>query len=900
MSPSKKPDSSREVLPEDKLQIKFYAWHAHAVSEVLTVLSVTTAGLTVGEAKSKLNKNGPNAFSEKPQTRWYERLYDQLRSPLVFVLLLAFVVTAALEEYVDAGVILFALSIAVGVGIFQEGKASKAFAKLSKSQQKLATVIRDGTRHEVEASELVMGDVVVIQNGMQVPADLRIIESKKLAINEAPLTGESEIVKKSPEPVVVGAPLAEQSSMAWMGTFVGEGQGIGVVVAVGDETAVGQLAQSIQEITETDTPLQFEIKKISRIMLFIITGLVMGIFLVGLVQGNTLHDMLLMSIAVAVASIPEGLPAAVTIILAIGMESLLKRGGLVRNLLAAETLGSTTYVLTDKTGTLTKAKMSVNKVVLAKATVDLNEKATHNKHLKSLFDISLAATDAYVDVGKNEVVRGDSVEKAILEFSGQLGIDPEADSYRAQRVDYLAFTSENRFAAGLAPEEKKHRLCVNGATEFILENCAKIETESGSEKLTDKILEDLNARIEFETKQGKRLVAVAYKDVDYENIPERKAETLLEDLTLLGVLVLNDPVRPQVIDAIAGVKSAGAEVLLVTGDNPQTALSIAEQTGIVPANATALTGTEVSQMSDEELLVALENVRVFARFLPKQKLRLVQLLQIRGEIVAMTGDGINDAPALRKANIGVAIGSGTEVAKEASDLVLVNDSFETIYAAIEEGRRIVSNLRKIVGYLLSTSLTEVVLIGTAVLIGAAAPILPAQILWANIVEEGLMSVAFAFEPSEKNAMKRRPKDIHEEGILSRNMFLFMLMVVAILSALILILYFYLRYLEIPLEELRSTMFLLISIDSLFMAFAFRSLDTPIWKIPLKSNLFFLASFAISAVMLGVVLTVPFFQYLLSYQPLPLFDILLVIGFSVASLVTVEIGKWLFFEKNNQA
>jgi Ca2+-transporting ATPase len=397
------------------------------------------------------------------------------------------------------------------------------------------------------------------------------------------------------------------------------------------------------------------------------------------------------------------------------------------------------------------------------------------------------------------------------------------------------------------------------------------------------------------TNQGKRLVAVAYKKVGYDDIPETEP-TLLDDLVLAGVLIIDDPVRKGVEKAIAGVQSAGAKVVLITGDNPQTALSIAQEVGIAAVDDAVLTGDDITSLSDEELLVALKKIPVFARVLPKQKMRIAMVLQQAGEIVAMTGDGINDAPALRRANIGVSVGSGTEVAKEASDLVLVNDSFETIYAAIEEGRRITANLQKIVGYLLSTSLTEVALIGTALITSSAVPILPAQILWSNMIEEGLMSVAFAFEKGDKNAMKRKPHDIHEEGLLFGGMLWFMAFVVTVLGMLTVGLYLYVQQLNLPLGQLRSVMFLAVSLDSLFISFAFRLLTVPIWKIPLHTNLFFLGSFILSVCMLLLVMTVPFFQYLLSYTPLPWELMILPLIASVAALVTIELGKFLFFEK----
>lgn len=897
MSSQKQQRFERVVLPEKVLQKKSYAWHAHDVREVLSMYELTEDGLSAGAVKRQLAEIGPNVFSEAPRVSVFTRIIDQIKSPLVFVLLLAFGVTVVLGEYVDAGVILFALLIAVIVGVLQEGKASRAFEKLSNAQVKKATVIRDGHRHEINATEIVPGDIVVIQNGMQVPADMRLIRAKKLSINEAVLTGEWLPVKKHTEAIAVGQPLAERNNMAWMGTFVASGQGLGIVVATGDSSAVGKLAGDLQDVEEVDTPLQSEMKKVSHVMLYIIGVLVLGIFLIGVWQGQSIHEMLLMSIAIAVASVPEGLPAAVTIILAVGMESLLKRGGLVRNLLAAETLGSTTYILTDKTGTLTKAHMTLTELLLYEGGCVERKLWDVDSNVRRVIDISLGATDAYVDDAEDGAIRGDSVERAILETAERLKIDTEGASLRGRRVDYLPFESENRFAAGLSSYGEGYRLCVNGSPKLLLENAHHILTKEGAAPLSEEKRSEIKDYIKKKTSEGKRLLAVAYQDVTYDDIPDdANAKSLLTNLVFAGVLVLDDPLREGIADVVANVQSAGATILLITGDNPQTAVAIAAAAGITRSGSPVLTGVQLAKMSDEEILDSLEETRVFARVLPSQKMRIAQILQQRGEIVAMTGDGINDAPALRRANIGIAIGSGTEVAKESSDLVLVNDSFETIYAAIEEGRRIIANLRKIVGYLLTTSLSEVVLVGAAIITGAATPILPAQILWANVIEEGLMSVAFAFEKGEKGAMRRRPQDIHEEGILSRDMITFMAFVVTVLSGLLLVLYFYLRHNEVPISELRSVMFLAVSIDSLFLAFAFRSLTTPIWKIPLMSNMFFVGSFLVSGALLAIVLTIPFFQHVLSYEPLPKTDVILVALFGMATLMTLEFGKWIFFER----
>ena len=892
-------DPILKIVNAKDVQEKTYAYHAHDQREVITVLGSTEDGLTMNEVQKRQKENGSNVFTQKKNETLVGRIISQLNSPIAFVLIAAFALTAALGEYIDAGVIALALLVAVLVGVLQEGKASRAFEKLSKSQVAVATVLREGKKHQIKASELVLGDLVLLQAGTQVPADLRLVRSKQLAVNEASLTGEWMMVKKSVDAIAVGTPFAEQSSMTWMGTFVSEGYATGVVVAVGDQTAVGQLAKSVREVEEVDTPLQGEMKRLSTMMLYVVGILVSFIFVVGLVQDHTLHEMLLMSIAIAVASIPEGLPAAVTIVLAVGMDALLKRGGLVRNLLAAETLGSTTYVLTDKTGTLTEAVMSVTGVLVEDGQLVKSKDFADFDHVHTLFNVALTAADAYTEEKFNKsVVHGDAVEVAVLEAAASIRIAEDKGSLRSERIDYLAFTSENRFAAGLSEEGDSFRLCVNGAPEILLTKAQTVLRSDGREEvLHDEARLHITQAIAKFTNGGKRLIAVGYKKVLYDDIPETEPN-LLDDLVLAGVLIIDDPVRKGVSKAIAGVQSAGARVVLITGDNPQTALSIAQEVGIAQEDDVALTGDDIVSLSDEELLVALEEVHVFARVLPNQKMRIATVLQKKGEIVAMTGDGINDAPALRRANIGIAIGSGTEVAKEASDLVLVNDSFETIYAAIEEGRRIIGNLRKIVGYLLSTSLTEVALLATALLTSSAVPILPAQILWANMMEEGLMSVAFAFEKSDKNSMKRKPHDIHEEGLLSKEMLWFMTFVITVLSMITVALYLYVKQLGIPLNEIRSVMFLAISVDSLFLSFAFRSLTVPVWKIPLHTNLFFIGSFILSVAMLVVVLTVPFFQYLLSYTPLPFDLISLVLVAAISSLLIIEVGKYLFFESRD--
>jgi len=889
--------ATKRVFHEHELTPAAYAWHAHDHREVLQMVQSNEHGLSQSEAMRRLAQDGRNEFTEQPGPSLLERVLEQLRSPLALVLVGACIVTVLLEEFVDASVIAVALLIAIGVSLYQEGKASRAFAHLAASQVTRAVVWRDGDRHELDAAELVVGDIVELQAGVQVPADMRLTKTKKLSTNEAALTGEWLPVDKQVASVAVGAHVAERDCMAYKGTFVADGYGVGVVIATGDATEVGMIAAGLQGIADEDTPLQIEMRNVSLTMMYLIGVCIVVLFVIGLWVGQSLEAMALMSIAIAVAAIPEGLPAAVTIILAVGMEALLKRGGLVRNLLAAETLGSTTVVLTDKTGTLTQAKMALTGIITGDGASERSDAWQQQPAVYDLFNTALCATDAFFDETESgRVARGEPVERAILTLADTFGIGADEASYRADRVDYLAFTSENRYAAGVAPVTTGYRLCVNGAPELLLERAHQVVENGVVVPLSTDRRATLLEAIERATMAGKRLVATGYVPDYGDDIPESVTDETITGLVFVGVMVFTDPVRPGVRDAIAGVQSAGARVLLVTGDNPATAQSIAQHVGIATSEESPLTGADIEGLSDAELLMAMAHTHVYARVLPKQKMRIAEVLQQAGEIVAMTGDGINDAPALQRANIGVATGSGTQVAQAASDLVLMRDSFATMFAAIEEGRRIVSNLRKVIGYLLSTSFSEIALIMTALMLGSAAPITAVQILWANIIEEGLMSVAFAFEKGEKGAMRRRPQDIHEEGILSKAMLGFLALVVVVLSTLTVGLYLYLRSLDISDEMLRSAMFLSVAADSLFIAFAFRSLTVPVWKISLLDNKFFIGAFFLSSGLFFGSLSIPFMREVLDYTPLPGSMVLLVFGVSALGLLLVEIAKWIFFAR----
>ena len=861
-------------------------------------------GLRAEVIPKRKQQAGGNVLTKARKRTIFDTVLKQFKSPLVYVLLVAGVVTLFLREFLDSIVIFAALLINVVVGVLQEERAGRAFEALKKSQGHFATVVRDGKKARVRAEELVPGDIVVLESGAYVPADLRILEARDLSINEAILTGEWVAVPKEPGIHKDTAPLAEQFNMAWMGTLISSGYGRGVAVETGDRTQVGVIARGLLELDGGATPLQQNIKHIARFLLILIAVATVVIFGLGVFRGEGVAEMLLVAIAIAVATMPEGLPAAVTVVLALGMEAILKRGGLVRNLLAAETLGGTTVILTDKTGTLTEAKMKLATIhtadTLSGETEELSPAA------RTLISAAVFASDAFVeeaaDPTQGFTIRGRPMEKAILAAALTAGISQAELFEKEARIDFLAFDARRRFAGALGERHGgKRRMYISGAPELLLSQATRVEQRGGAEAMTEGLRVAFGKLLAEKSREGMRLLGVAYREVAWDMVPHGKGDgsELLEHTVFLGTLAFADPIREDAAGAIAKVKRAGARVIMVTGDNAQTALTVARAVGIAEGDSEAVEGPDIEKLDDEELFNVLQHAPVFARVIPEQKVRIARVLRGKGEVVAMTGDGVNDAPALQAANIGVAVGSGTEVAKEASDIILLNDSFSIIVAAIEEGRRIIDNLKKIIAYLLSTSFSEIIVIGAALLAAVPLPLLPSQILWANIIEEGFMSFAFAFEKADPRAMFRDPRSNTHKKILTRRLKSLILTVGVITGALLVALYFVLLRMELPIEQIRTIMFAGLTADAIFFTFSLKSLDTPLWRIEIFSNPFLLGSLAISFLLLLGALTIPALQTLLSLVPLSWTIMLLMVGIGVVNLITIEAAKYLLFVRGRK-
>jgi len=878
-------------------------WHGLAIKDVLKILSSSPNGLSQDEAELRLEKYGKNEFKAEERFRFFRLLFRQIKSPLVFILIIAGFATLFFKAYTDSIVIFIAVTINTAIGLFQEGKASQAFAKLKDSQKKYSTVKRASKKLQILAENIIPGDILILSAGDQVGADARLINCKGLEINESVLTGEWVASSKNSRKIKENATVADMANMIFKGTLVTAGWAEAIVVATGISTEVGKIAEMIRVQDIGLTSFQKNVKGIARLLSVVVLVALVLIFGIGLLRGQEVSKMLFMSVAIAVAAIPEGLPVVVSVVLAIGMERILRRGGLVKRLNATETLGSVDVILTDKTGTLTQAIMRVSDIVTIDSLLFPKEKDGRREVLEA----AILSSDAFIENPEDNLadwtVRGRPVEQALVMAGVELGLYQHKLFKEQPRIDYLPFESERRYGVSLNNFKKnRFRVFISGSPEHILGLSNKFYRKGRLTRLIKKHRELLLNKLKQQTRQGARVIATAFKDTKLKELP-RDGEDIFEDLVFGGFVIFHDPLRPDVQKALYKAKMAGVETVMVTGDHKETARKIAEEVGISSAlggKQKVVTGDMIEKLSDEDLKTLVDKTSVYARVLPHQKLRIVKAWQSMGKTVAMTGDGINDAPALRSAEVGIALDSGTEVAKEASEIVLLNNSFSVIISAIEEGRRILINLRKILVYLLSTGFSEIVLIGSSLAIGLPLPILPAQILWTNLIEEGFMNFAFAFEPKEKGIMKIPPSSFSAQTLLDKNskklIILLGFITSAFLVGLFLLLYSFFDY---SIEYTRMVVFGALSLDSIFYAFSLKSLKKPIWKINIFSNMYLVLAILISFSFLIGALFIPQLRYLLSLAKPDMVAILIILFMGLLNLVFIEITKYFLIFKGEE-
>ncbi|MEW4568923.1 cation-transporting P-type ATPase [Tautonia sp. JC769] len=912
-------------------------WHHLAAHQVVTHLeSHDDRGLATPEIAPRQQRYGRNLLTPSRGQGPLVRFLLQFHQPLVYILLVATIVTLALEEYVEAAVIFGVVLINAVVGFVQEGKALKAIDALGKTLVAEATVIRDGRRVRIDSTEIVPGDLVLLQSGDKVPADLRLLHARDLQIAEAAFTGESVPVEKSTESLPEDVPLNDRANMAYASTLVTFGQGRGVVVATGDHTEVGRISQLMASVEELQTPLTRRIAQFSKLLVVIILVLAAINFALGLLRGQEPVYLFMASVALAVAAIPEGLPAAVTIILAIGVGRMARRRAIIRKLPAVETLGSTTVICSDKTGTLTQNQMTVTSIVAASEHFPVSgvgyapegeihaaveTQAGEQASPDSPSGMQPSVNDLHRRVALLECVRagalcndsqlvrtelgwdiqGDPTEGALLVVAAKAGLNPEVLHKEHPRVDSIPFESEHQYMATLHEQGlgRPRVVYVKGSVEAVLQRCDSVLDSGARRQAIDPGA--IQARVTELAARGLRVLAFARKEVDAET-SSIEHDDLRSGLTFLGLQAMIDPPRPEALEAIRICQGAGVRVKMITGDHALTASAIAGQLGLEQGASSstgaidrprAITGQELLRYSDEELIDAADETAVFARVAPEQKLRLVRALRSRGHVVAMTGDGVNDAPALKQADIGVAMGkAGTDVARESSDMILTDDNFASIEAAVEEGRGVFDNLTKFIVWTLPTNGGEGLVVMAAVLLSTQLPISPVQILWVNMTTAIMLGMMLAFEPKERGIMDRPPRD-PKSSILNTNL----LKRIAFVSLLLLIGAFGLfewmiRYRGASLAEAQTVTASVFVIGELFYLFNCRSLTRSMFRIGVFSNKAALGG-ALGMLLLQILFAhAPPMNRLFGTAPLPWDVWLLIAACGVVLYTVVEIEKSL--------
>ena len=861
------------------------AWASLPVAEVIARLGTDPAnGLSRAEADRRLAEHGPNALGVDEGPGRLAIFVDQFRNVLIWILVVAAVVSGAvLQEWIDFGVIMAIVVLNAVLGYVQDARAESALGRLEELTAPEAVLLRDGRETVVAAAVIVPGDVVVLAAGDRIPADGRVVEAVHLEVEEAALTGESFPVTKGVEPAAPGAALGDQTSMVFAGTAAAGGRGRVVVTATGPATQMGQIAELLSE-DEPPTPLTVELDRVGKRLAILALATAVIIFLTGLTRGSELESMFLIAVALAVAAIPEGLPAVVTITLARGVQRMAERNAIVRRLPAVEALGSATVVCTDKTGTLTRNELEVQELRLPGLTASLEEAPAGDSRVRRYATVAAVSNDSRPD-GEGGYL-GDPTEVALLRSVERLGLDPAELRRALPRLDEVAFDSRRKRMATLHPgEEGSVVLFVKGAPEVVVTRCGRRLGEDGVEAFGDAGQEAVLAAAEDMARRGLRTLAFAYRELPAVPGDLAAAE---EDLVLVGLAGMSDAVRAEAAHATAEARRAGIAVVMVTGDHLVTARAVAEEVGILGDGRDVMSGEDLARIDEAELERDVADHGVYARVDPVDKVKIVHAWQARGDIVAMTGDGVNDAPALKAADIGVAMGSGTDVAKDSSSMVLADDDFASIIAAVREGRGIFANLKKVVYFLLSANASEVLVmfVGFLAFGYLGEPLLAVQLLWINLVTDGLPALALGMDPTDPGVMDR-PPDL-DRNILSGSHLLRLLAFGAVLAAATLAavpIGYYL--LDREWAQVRTAMFTILVLTQLAHAFNIRSPERSVWRHGFVGNpMLLVASLGSLGLHLAVVYT-PLGQTLFRTEPLVAGDWTWIIALTLASFVVVD-------------
>lgn len=870
-------------------------------------------GLSKVEVDKRLEKYGLNELEEKDKNSIWKKVTAQFKDFLVLILIGASIVSMLVGEITDSIVIIAIVLINASLGIIQEGRAEKSLEALKKMASPNAKAIRDGVKDIVPANTLVPGDIVLIEAGDIVPADLRLLENFNLKIEEASLTGESVPVEKDSEAILKeDVSLGDRKNMAYTSTIVTYGRGKGIVVGTSEDTEMGKIAKMLQNVEDETTPLQKKLDQLGKYLglgCLVICGLV---FSIGIFQGRKLLDMFMISISLAVAAIPEGLPAIVTIVLALGMNKMVKKHAIVKKLSAVETLGSTTVICSDKTGTLTQNEMTVVKAYTRNNLIDITGKGyepkgdfiqdnenidpLENDELKMLLSIATLCNDATLDLSKEEEkynIIGDPTEGALITLAEKSGLKKSLLNQKYIRTNEIPFDSDRKMMTTFHEDfiDGKVVSFTKGAPDIILDKCNSIYLNGIQKPLTDEIKRDISNNNSSFSKGALRVLAFGFNT--YDSIPNNfKPEDIEKNMTFVGLVGMIDPPRSEAIESIKTCKKAGIKTVMITGDYKETAFAIAKDLGMAESIDQVLVGEELNNLSGEELRDKVENIKVYARVSPEHKVRIVEALKSNGEVAAMTGDGVNDAPALKRADIGISMGiTGTDVAKNTAEVILTDDNFSSIVSAVEEGRIIYSNIRKFVFFLLSCNVGEILIVFLSILFNLPVPLLPIQLLWLNLITDSFPALALGIEKGESDIMEIPPRDPNE-SILDKNMISgIAIQSIAITLATMLAYLWGLKHygtknLIIP----RTIAFTTLVTSELIRAFSSRSEKHTLLEIGFFTNKTLIYATLISLSLILIILYIPRLQAIFKTYPIGLKGWSIILRFSIIPLIAGELNK----------
>jgi P-type Ca2+ transporter type 2C len=882
-------------------------WHTKSIAEIYEDFHSSEFGLSNDRVVNNREKYGRNLFPKRKRTAPAVVFFNQFRNPFVYILVAATVISYILGHQVDAIFIFVVILISAVVGFFQEYKAEKGLLFLKKKLTVNARVWRDGKEEVLDATELVPGDVITLSAGDKVPADARILEAQNLEANESSLTGESLATNKEAGEFSSAIPIADRTNMLFAGTLIESGRAKAIITAIGIETEIGKIAASLQDETEPATPLQKSFARFAIVVSTAVIILVAILVVVGIWTGNSFADIFVTSLALAVSAIPAGLPALVTVVLVVGMRRLLAHKALVHKLNVTETLGSATVILTDKTGTITEGDMQVSHILTGAGELLSDGKkfseAVSNDGNDSdtlALKIALLTTDSIFENPEDElrrsIVRGNAVDKVLLSAATQAGFEKERADKEYPLLATVPFDSELKFSAKVRGGKHATVYAV-GAPEAIIAVSSALEINGRRHELHSEEFTLIQRKVEDYARKGLRIVACAYRNLRRkESLVKDSPRSLVSDLVLVGFIAIKDPVRPEVKEAIKLTGDAGIRTIIATGDHKYTALAVAEEVGLPIKENEVWEGKDIDSRSDKELAKALRAVKLCARISPSHKMRVVKALRSNNEVVAMVGDGVNDVPALKVADIGVAVASGTDIAKETADMVLMDGNFNTIVRAIEQGRIIFQNIKKTVIYLLADDFSEVFVLLGSIILGMPLPLVAAQILWIDLVENGFPSAALAFGNDKTGLMKRKPRGADESMFNKADKkWLFSIFIIG--GAALFLTYYVLLDITGDITLTRTVVFALTAVDSLIFMLIVSSLHRPLLRADLFENRYLLWAIALSVPMIIAAVYLPLLQGVLSTVSLGIGYWLLIIAVSFVELILLEVSKYWFLIKS---